>query len=219
MSPHRFSTLTLVVLLLSAGCKDREISAYRAPKDPTPVMPAPTGMANTNDLPKGHPPIGSAADNPTPMGQMPDGGAPPVAPSGGLVWTAPVHWQPKAPGSMRKGSYAITGDAGLAADLAITAFPGDTGGLFANINRWRGQVGLPPIEEAQLGAATEHLEINGLKIELVRLTGVGTNATGLLGAIVPFNGQTWFFKLMGPEPLVAREPSVFREFLHTIKPR
>ena len=220
MSLHRFSTLTLVVLLLSAGCKDREISAYRAPKDPPPpLQPTSSGMANTNDLPKGHPPIGPVGGNPAPMGQMPDGSAPPVAQGNDLAWTAPAHWQPKAASAMRKGSYTVAGDAGAAADLSITAFPGETGGLAANLNRWRGQVGLQPLDAAQVTTAAETIEANGLKITLVHYAGAGTDAAGLLGAVVPFNGQSWFFKLMGPDSLVAREEPAFRSFLTTVKPR
>jgi hypothetical protein len=121
---------------------------------------------------------------------------------------------------MRKGSYTVPGEGGATGDLAITAFPGDTGGLFANVNRWRGQVGLGPVEAAQLDSNTQTIEANGLKMVLVDVTGPGSGApTTLIGAIVPHNGQTWFFKLMGPEALVAKEKPDFREFLNTIKPR
>ena len=37
---------------------------------------------------------------------------------------------------MRRGSYAVGADEKTAADLAITAFPGDVGGDLANVNRW-----------------------------------------------------------------------------------
>lgn len=215
----RITTLLLAASLLSlAACRDREITAYRAPKDPAPSAPMPkAGMANTNDLPPGHPPIGPDAA-PAAPGAM----AAPVATAeaADLIWTAPAHWTPKALGSMRKGSYTVPGEGGAAGDLAITAFPGDTGGLFNNVNRWRGQVGLAPIDAAQLATATEAIEANGLKMVLVDVTGPVNGApTTLLGAIVPHNGQTWFFKLLGPEALVTHEKPAYREFLNTIKPR
>ncbi len=176
-----------------------------------------TGMANTNDLPPGHPVIGPDS-TPTAPGAM--SGTVPTAEGADLLWAAPVNWTPKALGSMRKGSYTIPGEAGATGDLAITAFPGDTGGLFANVNRWRGQVGLAPVAVAQLDANIQNIEANGLKMVLVDVTGPGSGAsTTLIGAIVPHNGQTWFFKLMGPEALVAKEKPAFREFLNTIKPR
>ncbi len=209
--------LAATVLHLT-GCRDREITAYRAPKDPVSTPPmAQAGMANTNDLPPGHPAIGPDS-TPAEPGAMT--GSVPTAEGDALVWTAPASWTPKALGSMRKGSYAIAGDGGAAGDLSILAFPGDTGGLFANVNRWRGQVGLGPIEVGQIEANTQNIEANGLKIVLVDVTGTASGvSTTLIGAIVPYNGQTWFFKLLGPAELVAKEKPAFREFLQTIKPR
>jgi hypothetical protein len=221
MSPRRYSTTVLLLsLLIAAGCKDREIAAYRAPKDPAPAaMPAATAPAAMNGpLPDGHPPIGGAATPAGPMGAMPDGSGPTVATGSALTWTAPAQWQAKPVSSFRKGSFNITGDGGAVADLAITAFPGDTGGLFANVNRWRGQVGLPPVAEAELEAGIQHLDVNGFHITIVDALGsVNGQPTRVLGAIVPHNGQTWFFKLLGPDAIVIREQAAFRDFLATIK--
>jgi len=237
MSFRRFSTQTLVVcsLIAFAGCRDRSITVYRAPKDPAPVLPSAAAAPPGATLPEGHPPIGQAAGGATlPEGHPPIGDAGATAGAQGpmmtgdvptssgseLAWTAPANWQVKGNGSMRKGSYSVPGDGGAVADFAITAFPGDVGGLFANVNRWRGQIGLPPIDLSQLASATEHLEVNGFKIELLDALGtVNGQPTRLLGAIVPHNGQTWFFKLLGPDAVVAKEKPALREFLNTIKAR
>lgn len=228
----RFSTQTLVVSLLFAlaGCKDREITAYRIPKEPVPVASAPKLAApSSQTLPDGHPPIGGTADTGMPapaapaapasgsgmgMGTLPAGA---VSQNNALTWTAPAHWQAKAPGSIRKGSYAIKGEGSAEGDLAITAFPGDTGGLVPNINRWRGQVGLAAQSEGEVKASLEHIDANGLHIELVEM--VGPQGVRLLGAIVPLERETWFFKLTGPDALIAKERQAFRDFLLTIKTR
>lgn len=221
MTPLRWPprTLAVAVLLAAAGCKDREIAAYRIPKEP---VPAPQAAAATADrLPEGHPPLGGETAAPAPaaapggaMGTLP---ASAVAAGQALAWTAPEHWQAKPPGGVRKGSYAVTGDGGTSADLAITAFPGDTGGLQANINRWRGQIGLANAGPAEIERALERFEANGLTVILVDLT--GPQGVRLLGGIVPVGGETWFFKLTGPEPLVARERAAFRAFLETVRTR
>ncbi|HVT74755.1 MAG TPA: hypothetical protein VHD61_16600 [Lacunisphaera sp.] len=239
LSPRRYSTLTLAAcVLLGAGCRDREIVSYRAPKDPAPTaMPAAAGMSG--QLPDGHPPIGQST-NPGPVNgaQLPEGhppigqaagagdmgalpqGALPTAEGNALVWTAPADWQAKPNGMIRKGSYNVPGDNGAVADLSITAFPGDTGGLFANVNRWRGQIGLPPIAESALEANIQRQDVGDFHLVIVDATGTNNGqATRLLGAIVPFQGQTWFFKLVGPEPVVARQQAAFRQFLATIKAR
>lgn len=196
----------LALALAAAGCGDSSAVSYRIPKEVDPAPPS----AN------------AAADNP--HAQLPsaktDMANTAVIKSQGaeLQWTAPAHWQSQPAAAMRKATYAIAGDNGATADLSITAFPGDVGGEFANVNRWRSQLGLPPIAEAELAAAVTHREQNSLHITIVDLAGDGPAAgRRLLGAIVPCDNATWFFKLTGPDALVARERAAFLEFVGTIK--
>jgi len=207
MSPRPFAYAALPLLLL-AGCKDREITAYRAPKDPPPVMP---GMPPSS----GNPEAGAPASS----GQDMASTAVPTASGEELTWTAPAQWTVKPAGAMRKGSFAVKGDDGDA-DLSITAFPGSTGGLLANINRWRGQIGLPPLAENDLAANKVHLDVGELHLDVVDFAGTaGGKPTRILGAVAPVGDNTWFFKLMGPDALVSREKPAFMEFIHTLKPR
>ena len=168
-------------------------------------------------------PAASAA-NMTPAPAEPAAGAgmaaTPVATAQGadLVWTAPAHWQPKQASAMRKGSYTVTGEGGATADLSITAFPGDVGGEVANVNRWRGQISLAPLDATAAAAAVTRLSQNGLAIGFVDFAGTDANASRILGAMVPQAGSTWFFKLTGPTALLAKEKPAFVEFLKTIKP-
>ena len=135
----------------------------------------------------------------------------------GLTWTAPSHWKQKPGSAMRKGSFAITGEGGEA-DLSITAFPGSVGGDFANLNRWREQLGLSPVTQAEFEAAAQRIEKNGLRMTVVDLAGTGSGAKRILGAMIPHGDATWFVKLMGPDALVAKEKSAFLAFLETVKP-
>ncbi len=201
----------VLVLLLTSGCRDREITAYRAPKDPVAALPGP---ASSGQLPPDHPPVANPAGGDAAMANT-------AVPTGGdsLTWTAPAHWTAKPASAMRKGSFAIK-DGDAEADLSITAFPGDTGGLLANLNRWRGQIALPPLTQDQLNANREHVDIGPLHVDVVDFAGTaGGTPTRIIGAVVPLEGETWFFKLMGPDALVAREKTAFREFLATVRPR
>jgi hypothetical protein len=141
-----------------------------------------------------------------------------VATAGGpsLTWTAPAHWKAKPGSAIRKGSYAVTGEGGEA-DVAISAFPGDVGGDLANLNRWRGQIQLPPVSQAEFEAAVQRIESNGLRMTVVDLVGSGANAQRILGAMIPHGGATWFVKLIGPDALVAKEKPAFMAFLNTIQ--
>lgn len=195
-------------MLLLGACRKAEITTYRIPKEKDPEMPAATTAA-----------AGSTPPAPAGAGSAPAMADTPVATAqgAGLAWTAPAHWKAKPASAMRKGSFAIVGD-GAEADLSITAFPGDVGGDLANLNRWRGQLQLPPIAQADFERTTTHLDHNGLHMTFVELVGTGAAPQRTLGAMIPHEGSTWFVKLMGPSDLVAKEKEAFLAFLATIKP-
>lgn len=148
------------------------------------------------------------------------GAGPEAAGPVALEWTAPAVWKAKPATAMRQGSYDIPVKDGGVADLSISAFTGMAGGLTSNVNRWRGQVGLPPLPEDQIRAACETVTANGLQFTMIDLAGpAGGTPTRLLGAIAEFGSETWFFKLIGPDAGVAGEKPAFLEFLRTVKPR
>jgi hypothetical protein len=62
-----------------------------------------------------------------------------------------------------------------------------------------------------------HTNANGLAITIVDFAGTGANAQRVLGAIVPFQGATWFFKLIGPDAVVAKAREDFLAFIKTVK--
>jgi hypothetical protein len=144
--------------------------------------------------------------------------SPVVGASGpGLKWSAPAGWQEKPATAMRKATFVIPGAAGTTAELAVTAFPGDVGGDLANLNRWRGQLALAPIGQAEFAGAVTRLQVNGLAVTLADITGgTADNPQRLLGAMVPFGGATWFFKLTGPAALVAEQKPAFLTFVQSI---
>jgi hypothetical protein len=195
--------LLLALPLAFTACREAKVTTYRIPKEAAPhshpaAPAAPAGDATT----------------------MPDTGGLAVVSTeaGGLTWTAPATWQARPGSAVRKGSYTIGDESGPTADLAITAFPGDVGGDLANVNRWRGQVALPPITAAELPASLTPLAVAGLEMKLADLAGGTAEAPiRMLGAIVPHGSATWFFKLTGPADLVAREKPAFLAFLQTVK--
>ncbi|MBL9200245.1 MAG: hypothetical protein JNL39_07040 [Opitutaceae bacterium] len=209
MSPR--VPFALAAAMLLGACSKPEITTYRAPKDPEPAAKAGAPHAHAGAAPA------AAPAAPATGGTM---AATPVATASGpgLAWSAPASWTVKPASSMRRGSYTIKGDGGEA-DMSITAFPGDVGGDLANVNRWRGQIGLAPIAPGELAATVQRLERNGLKMGAVDLGGAtGPNPQRTLAAIVPHGGSSWFFKLTGPDALVAKEKAAFMAFLDTIKP-
>jgi hypothetical protein len=205
----------LMLPLLLASCRRAEVTSYRIPAEKDPELP----MASADAAGAGPAAGGAMPNAPFAGGASMAETAVPTADGPGLAWTAPAGWTAKPLSAMRKGSYGVPGPGGGAADLSITAFPGDVGGELANVNRWRGQVQLPPLDEAGLGGAVTRLNANGLAMTVVDFAGAsGANAQRILGAIVPFNGGTWFFKLMGPDAVVTAAKPEFLAFLQTVAP-
>jgi len=202
--PLRVSPLAIAAAtLLLAACGEEKVSTYRVPKEKDPEQPMAAADSGTQAAP-------------APGAAMADA-AVPTAEGAALSWQAPAQWVPKPASAMRKGSYDVPGDGGES-DLSITAFPGDVGGELMNVNRWRGQVGLPPIRQEELESSVSRLEANGLRFTLVELAPKGDpGGKSMVGAIVPFGGSTWFFKLMGPGASVRAAKPAFIAFLHTVR--
>jgi hypothetical protein len=200
---HRLVLLSLVTLTLVTACREAKVASYRVPKEKPEELPAAAA--------------GSGAASPAAPGMDMASTAVPTASGSDLTWTAPAHWKAKGAAAMRKGSFSVPGENGAEADLSITAFPGDVGGELANLNRWRGQIQLPSLQESDLAGVTTRSTSHGLTFVVVDFVSPSaTKPARILGAIVPYNNATWFFKLMGPDALVAREKPAFLAFLQTV---
>jgi hypothetical protein len=81
-------------------------------------------------------------------------------------------------------------------------------------------LGLSPIEESALGQNTSALTLSAGQATLVDLTGKpagsGDQTERMLGVMLPHEGRTWFFKLLGTEPVVTREKESFNDFLKSL---
>ena len=137
---------------------------------------------------------------------------PPAAPAAdGPTWAKPAGWAEKPRTAMRLGNF--TAAAGQA-EITVMTFPGDVGGLLANVNRWRGQAGLPPGHDAGLASATERVSVSGTPATLVEAVG---DKNGSISVYHPVGDQTWFYKIAGPSAVVAAEKGAFMEFLQSIR--
>ena len=122
-------------------------------------------------------------------------------------WTVPAGWKEEPPTQMLVAKFSAT-DKDAKADITVSAFPGDVGGLLANVNRWRRQIGLPPMAEADVTKEVKQLDSVPGKMMLVEMTGTDpktSRSAQLVGIIVPQAGQTWFYKLMGDAAVVGAQ--------------
>lgn len=131
-------------------------------------------------------------------------------------WVVPSTWETLAPTPIRKGNFKIT-DGPAVVEITVTAFPGDVGGLEANINRWRGQIGLPQLPLASLEDNILPIEVDGQPAyEVILLNPDNSSAPGIRGAVIPHDGQTWFVKMIGSQAILQNQDGDLRSFLESI---
>lgn len=176
--------------LLLAGCGGQKgPTVYDIPKEDTaPPPPAATAMSQQS---------------------LPDGA---VNQSGNPAWTIPAHWEEAPASQMRKASFTVPAAEG-AVDVSVTSFPGAVGGTLANVNRWRRQLGLPPVGEEEVPTYDQPIEGAHHPASLADIT---NGETRTLAATIFVSGNSWFFKMSGPAAAVAREESGFLDFVRSV---
>ena len=107
--------LAALPLCVLVSCKDEEIRTYRVATDSTSENPAPPAVDSMGSTPKEQE---RAAQS--------------------VVWQAPGDWKQEAAGQFLTAAYALPSGG----RVTVSKLGGDGGGLAANLNRWRGQVGL-----------------------------------------------------------------------------
>jgi hypothetical protein len=135
------------------------------------------------------------------------------------AWTIPAGWQEAPPSEFLVAKFIIAGEGDAKAQVNISQLAGEGGGFLANVNRWRGQLGLPPADASSFPHQNEP-DLAGTTHGMVDFTGTDSK-TGkparLIGAIIPRNGETWFYKLMGDPQIVARQKDAFTKFVQSAK--
>ncbi len=212
----RLPVLTSLLFLTVAGCHRDEVKVYRVAKDQdqtqsqtTPVLP--TDSPNPT-LPPGHPDISSASAVP---GLAASGSVQPQ-----LTWQKPEGWTEVPPGEMRVASFKIQGQNGKQADVSVIPLPGLPGSDEANVNRWRGQVGLSPVSPDELKKSAESVSVAGQPAQLYDIAGQNPDsgeAARILGVIQHRTDAVWFFKMTGDADLAEQQKPAFVAFLKSVE--
>jgi hypothetical protein len=135
------------------------------------------------------------------------------------TWTVPAGWQEGTLTQFLIAKYVVTDSNDQRAEVNISSLGRDGGGLLANVNRWRGQLGLAPATAAEV-AQLPTMDAAGVKATVVEFSGTnprtGKSAT-LVGVIVPQAGSTWFYKLMGDAAIVSAQRDALMKFVQSAK--
>ena len=196
--------LSVICLLGLIGCDQAEPTSYLIPKeDRTVTMPKP--VADSAKTESSAPPNGSMRILPG-MQEAADE-------AGWITYTVPEGWEDLPASGIRKANLKVSDENGTA-ELTVLVFPGDVGGRLANINRWRGQVGLDNATPEDLPNFTEGYSISQHPGLYVRLEG---GAQSILGGLLPFHGSTWFFKFLGSSGTVLGNEGKMKAFLDSVQ--
>ncbi len=185
--------LGAILLLAAAGCQRDDVRHFRVPKE--------GGAAGAAAVPAGMPGGMPAMD--------PSAVPPPPAVEGGLSWTLPKGWTESRAGGMRYATLVPSTPGKL--DVSVVVLPGPAGGEIANVNRWRGQIGLAPVDEPELAKARKEIRSPAGNVALFDFTSDGATRSRMVAGILFARGNSWFVKMVGEAgPVAAARPEFVR---------
>ena len=150
--------------------------------------------------------------------KSPSMAAMPVAPQDSsapqIKWKTPEGWTEVPPSSMRYASFSVSGEDDAKIDISIVTFPGEGGSNADNVNRWRRQVGLAPLDDKEITTKIVPMNAGSANFSTVDMAGGDSR---VIAAWTRRTGRSWFFKMSGPGPLIEREKPKFFDFLRSIE--
>lgn len=189
--------LAIALALLAPGCQKDEVvhvvTAKGADDPPPPAAGAQGSMAASADQ--------------VPMPPVPTG---PQA----LKWTLPAGWTESFPGGMRYATLKPGADSPL--EISVVALSGTAGGEVANVNRWRGQLGLAPADQAAQARNRKVIKSAAGDVAVHDFTGEGEKKSRMITATFMANGTTWFVKLVGDAALVEAIVADYTQLLESL---
>jgi hypothetical protein len=143
-----------------------------------------------------------------------------------LTWTVPAGWSESAtPDPMGMRLLDLRFGPSQEGECYISLMPGPAGGLEANVNRWRTQMGQTPYTADEIAKLPKKPFFNRDASFVAfdgDFKGFGAEAakTGyrMLGLIHSAEQATIFVKLTGPKALVEQNAAAFDTFCQSIKP-
>jgi len=138
---------------------------------------------------------------------------PPTASKSEIKWEIPNGWKEVPASSMRYASFNAGGNEDKI-DISVVMFPGEGGSDIENVNRWRQQIGLPPMSEAAVTSQITTLKAGDATFAMVDIAGANART---LAAWVRRDARVWFLKATGPNAAVEKEKSNFVKFVESVR--
>lgn len=143
-----------------------------------------------------------------------------------LTWTVPEGWsESAAPDPMGMRLLDLRFGPNQEGECYISLMPGSAGGVEANVNRWRTQMGQPAYTAEEIAKLPTKPFFNRQATFVAfdgdfKSFGAETARTGyrMLGLIHSADQATIFVKLTGPKALVEQNAAAFEAFCLSVKP-
>jgi hypothetical protein len=132
-----------------------------------------------------------------------------------VTYQVPAGWTdlPVSPTGIRVAALRLV-DGDRLAEATVIPLAGPAGGIAANVNRWRGEIGLANVADEQIIREAKTIDVAGTQATYVDLTGPRERT---LGVMVPRGEKTWFIKFRGPADLVGKQQAAFEAFVRSIR--
>ena len=158
--------------------------------------------------------VAAVCDAQTQTGPSQVAAAPPQDPSVPTIrWTTPQGWTEVPPSSMRYASFSAPAEDGKI-DISVVTFPGDGGSDADHVNRWRGQMGLAPVDANAVTSQVAPLKTGDTTFSTTDIAG---DKTRTIAAWTRRDGRVWFFKATGPTAAIEKEKPNFAKFIESVR--
>jgi hypothetical protein len=131
-----------------------------------------------------------------------------------IKWKTPESWTEVSPSSMRYASFSASAENGDKIDISVVTFPGEGGSDPDNVNRWRGQIGLPPLDGNAVTSQIAPLRTADATFSTTDIVGAKART---IAAWTRHDGRVWFFKATGPSAAVEKEKPNFVKFIESVR--
>lgn len=182
---------TIPMIALLASCGRDDVETYQVPKEQK------TAPAMQTQAPA--------------QRQAPSMSAAPTS-SAGFTADLPDGWKEKpSTSAMRKVSYGIEGT-----DIDFYLISLTMGEVPSNVNRWRGQVGLPNATPADIEKELQTFTAGGHEVKYIEIYNE-EGGQGIIAAIIDLAPSYWYFTGKGTVQELKAHASDMRTYLESIK--
>lgn len=194
----RAALLAAGVMLALVGCAEEPpVTSYTVPKQPPEELRSAARPRANVARPLAPPLMGGGGKATVPEFDVPEG------------------WTPSRGTEFSVAAFAVS-EGDRTAEITLSPVMGTRE---ANINRWRGQVGLEPQSVEEMAAEVEPVPVGDTSGWYVEAFGPERDGKqpAILGIIAQAGGRQWIFKFTGDRELARREKDRFREFAKSVR--